>query len=53
MPDYGEVGDDEDDDVNAAAPNNGNISDFLLNSPLQGSGIQINRDRDPGRQVCL
>ena len=31
----------------------GNLASFLLNSPLAGSGLEIVRDRDMGREVEL
>ena len=29
------------------------LSEFLLNSPLAGSGIDLERDKDPGRTIEL
>ena len=31
----------------------GSLSEFLLNSPLRDSGLSMERDRDPGREVAL
>jgi hypothetical protein len=29
------------------------LSEFLLDSPLAGSGLNLKRDRDPGRTIEL
>jgi len=34
-------------------PRIGNLASFFLNSPLAGSGLEIVRDRDMGRDVVL
>jgi plasmid stability protein len=31
----------------------GNLADFLQNSPLSGANIELDRDRDTGREVDL
>ena len=31
----------------------GSLGDFLLNSPLRGSGIDLTRDKDMGRRTSI
>ncbi len=37
----------------AAQPRKQTLSEFLMNSPLAGSGINLERDKDTGRDVSL
>jgi hypothetical protein len=34
-------------------PRKQNLSEFLMNSPLAGSGINLERDKDTGRDIEL
>jgi len=40
-------------DYRRMAPKQESLADFLMNSPLRGSGIEIEREQDFGRDIEL